>query len=141
MTEKNAKIVAITLLSMRSYSIFELKIKLRKRGFTEEEILPVIENFEQWGYLNDGEERQRRVTSYKRRGYSPLQIEIKLKAAGLERKSPLSSEEEREIIRKLLDKPSWKRKSFQQKVGSLQRRGFTRASIFACLKKGDEFWS
>lgn len=44
---------ALRIISRRPHSEFELKVKLRKKGFDQTDINPIIENFIDKGYLSD----------------------------------------------------------------------------------------
>lgn len=50
---KSALDTALTCLSKRALTYFELKIRLEKKGYSEEEINEAMERVEGWGYIND----------------------------------------------------------------------------------------
>ena len=123
MTAKNAKLVALRLLSIKSRTILELRKKLTLRGFSLQEIDDAIETCRQYGYLNDEEEAARRIERLKRKGYGPYLIAAKLEAQGL--KAPkMSFDDQIGVIRNLITKPAWKKKEKRKLMAALQRRGF-----------------
>ena len=50
---KSALDTALTCLSKRALTHYELKIRLEKKGYSEEEISEAMERVEGWGYIND----------------------------------------------------------------------------------------
>lgn len=130
MTAKNAKLVALRLLSIRSLSVLELRKKLTLRGFSQEEIEEAIDLCRQYGYLNDAEEAQRRIERLKRKGYGPHLISAKLHFQGLQ-SVEISAEAQIEAIRNLINKPAWKKKEKRNLIAGLQRRGFDFECILA----------
>lgn len=50
---KSALDTALTYLSKRALTHDELKIRLEKKGFSDEEISEAMERVEEWGYIND----------------------------------------------------------------------------------------
>lgn len=124
-----AKFAALRLLSFKSRSIKELRKKLTLKGYSPAEIDGAIADCERLGYLNDAEESRRRIEQFKRRGYGPPIIAYKLKEAGLKAPS-ISDEEQQEMIRRLLQKPSWAKKPREKIIAALLRRGFSLAVIY-----------
>jgi SOS response regulatory protein OraA/RecX len=132
MTAKNAKIISLRLLSIKSLTVFELRKKLTLRGFSSVEIDEAVECCKRYGYLNDDEEVQRRTEKMRRRGYGPHLIGAKLQAQGL-KSIPISSKDQIETIRSLIAKPAWKKKERRKLLAALQRRGFDFECILAAV--------
>jgi SOS response regulatory protein OraA/RecX len=133
MREKEVKKIALRLLSIRSYSFLELRKKLNLRGFSEEEVDWVLRECERLGFLNDQEEARRRTERFKKKGYGPALITVKMKRSGL-KGTRLSSEDQIESIRELLKKEAWKKKDLVKKMAALQRRGFDVDCILRAIK-------
>ncbi len=125
--------VALRLLSLKSYSTYELRKKLIRRGFDPQEIEPVLEKYQKLGFLNDSDLAERRVEAYKRRGYGPHRIIGKFKQQGL-KTSSYTPEEQKEIILRLLKTPIYIRKDRNKRIAALQRRGFDLEIIFEIVK-------
>jgi regulatory protein len=121
--------IVLRLLSLKSYSTYELRKKLVQKGFEPEEIEIVLEKFQKLGFLNDQDVAERRSQAYKRRGYGPHRIAGKFKQQGL-KPSSYSSEEQKEMILRLLNSPPFLRKDRDKKIAALQRRGFDLEIIF-----------
>lgn len=125
--------VVLRLLSLKSYSTYELRKKLIRRGFEPQDIEPVLEKFQKMGFLNDQELAERRLEGYKRRGYGPHRVSGKFKQQGL-KSSSYTPEEQKEIIVRLLKSPIYLRKDRNKKIAALQRRGFDLEIIFESVK-------
>jgi SOS response regulatory protein OraA/RecX len=125
--------VALRLLSLKSYSIYELRKKLIRKGFEPEDIEPVLEKYQKLGFLNDKDLSERRIEAYKKRGYGPHWIAGKFKQQGL-KPSFYSPEEQKEIIARLLKTPIYARKDRNKQIAALQRRGFDLDAIFSIIK-------
>lgn len=132
MQNKEVKKTALRLLSIRSYSSYELTKKLSLQGFAEAEVAWAVEECTRLGFLNDEEEAERRRERFKRKGYGPGMIAYKMKSAGL-KEHRLSMEEQKETIRELLKKEAWKKKDRIKKIAALQRRGFDMHCILAVI--------
>lgn len=52
--KKSALDTALTYLSRRALSHYELQTKLEQKGYSEAEIAETLERVEGWGYVNDG---------------------------------------------------------------------------------------
>jgi len=125
--------VVLRLLSLKSYSTYELRKKLIRKGFVPQEIETVLEKFQKLGFLNDQDLAERRGAAYKRRGYGPHRIAGKFKQQGL-KPSSYSPEEQKEIILRLLETPAFLRKDRNKKIAALQRRGFDLEILFDIIK-------
>lgn len=121
--------VVLRLLSLKSYSTYELRKKLIRKGFEPQEVEIVLEKFQKLGFLNDQDLAERRVEAYKRRGYGPHRIAGKFKQQGL-KPSSYCPQEQKEIILRLLNSPAFLRKDRNKKIAALQRRGFDLEIIF-----------
>lgn len=130
MTAKN---VALRLLGIKSRTVLELKKKLTERGFPEEEVEATLRFCHDYGYLNDQEVGERRLKSLKRKGYGPRYIAAKMKMQGL-KAGAVTSEEQKEAILELLQKPTWKKKKQPNLMAALQRRGFDFEVILSALR-------
>jgi len=125
--------VILRLLSLKSYSTYELRKKLIRRGFDPQDIEPVLEKYQRLGFLNDTDLSNRRLEAYKRRGYGPHWIAGKFKQQGL-KPSSYTSEEQKEAILQLLKTPIYARKDRNKQIAALQRRGFDLQIIFDTIK-------
>ncbi len=125
--------VVLRLLSLKSYSTYELRKKLIRRGFEPQDIEPVLEKFQRLGFLNDQDLAERRLEAYKRRGYGPHRVSGKFKQQGLKATS-YTPEEQKEIILRLIKSPIYLRKDRNKKIAALQRRGFDLEVIFETVK-------
>lgn len=134
---KEVKKVALRLLSIRSYSSLELRKKLNLRGFSEEEVDWALLECERLGFLNDEEESKRRTERFRRKGYGPYLIALKLKSCGL-KESKMSAEKQIETIRDLLKKEAWKKKDRMKSMAALQRRGFDMQLILDFFRNSEE---
>ena len=124
--------VVLRLLSLKSYSTYELRKKLIRKGFNSHEIESVLEKVQKKGFLNDQDLSDRRLEAYKKRGYGPHWIGAKLKQQGL-KASSYSPEEQKEAIVRLLKTPIFARKDKNKQIAALQRRGFDLEVIFEVL--------
>jgi len=122
--------IALRYLSLKSYSTYELKKKLLKKGFTSEEIDPVLDKYQRLGFLSDSDLADRRIEAFKKRGYGPHWIAGKLRTQGL-KTAAYSLEEQKTIIQKLLKTPNFARKEKPKQIAALQRRGFDLEAIFS----------
>jgi SOS response regulatory protein OraA/RecX len=127
MFNMKAKITALRLLSIKSRSRLELKKKLLFKGFSSSEADEAVAECERLGFLNDEEEAKRRSSSLRARGYGSRLIALKLKTQGLEAVKEAS--QDRETMRALLQKTSWKKKEKHKCIAALQRRGFDLETI------------
>ena len=130
--------IVLRLLSLKSFSTSELRKKLIKRGFAPDLIEPVLEKYVRLGFLNDQDLSERRVNSYKRRGYGPHYIAGKLKQQGL-KPSAYTPEEQKESIMRLINSPIYGRKTRNQQIAALQRRGFDLRVIFQVVPSDSDF--
>lgn len=82
--ERQARSVAMRLLARREHSRFELAMKLRQRRLDASAVEPVLDEFEQEGWLSD--ERFAEVYGRQRLelGYGPLRILSELQQRGVD---------------------------------------------------------
>jgi SOS response regulatory protein OraA/RecX len=125
--------IALRLLSLKSYSTYELRKKLIRRGFDPQEIELVLAKYQRLGFLNDKDLAERRQEAYKKRGYGPHRVTGKFKQQGL-KPSSYTSDEQKEAILRLLKTPIFLRKDRNKQIAALQRRGFDLEVIFEVIK-------
>ena len=125
--------IVLRLLSLKSFSSFELRKKLLRRGFNTSEIEAVLQKYTSRGYINDRELAERRAELYKKKGYGPLWISGKLKTQGL-RLTSYSWDEQKAIVEKLINTPAFAKKEKNKQIAALQRRGFDLEVIFHVIK-------
>lgn len=75
--------VSIGLLSRREHSILELKHKLMRKSFTEEEIEQVIQRLLDNNLLSEERFTESYINMRKRKGYGPLRIANELRERGI----------------------------------------------------------
>jgi len=126
--------IALRLLSLKSYSTCELRKKLIRRGFDPQEIEPVLEKYQRLGFLNDKDLAERRLETFKRKGYGPHRVAGKFKQQGL-KASSYTSDEQKEAILRLLKTPIFVRKDRNKQIAALQRRGFDLEVIFEVMNR------
>jgi regulatory protein len=128
---------ALRMVARRGYFTEELREKLQKKGYPEEEIADALEKLTALGYLNDEERRRCFIEKKQKRGYGPAAIALQLKAKG-GGEVEMSGEEERAVIVHFLEKrhPTWRASSWEEKrrlFARLQRRGFSTDLIHQIL--------
>jgi len=103
---KDALNTALTYLSRRALTRFQLVQRLEKKGFNEEEIQECLTRLLEWGYLND-QEYARSYCLNKKTSYSKKRISYELKVRGIDRSiieeilaDSYPSEQEKELCRK-----------------------------------------
>lgn len=75
-TTKTARNVAARLLTARQYSVEGITRKLYERGFDDEEIDAVVEEFLELGYLDDLKFARAIVRHYKDKEYGRIKYEL-----------------------------------------------------------------
>ena len=126
---------AADLLARRPHFKRELKTKLLKKGYSEELIEKVLDDFERRGYLDDRDHALLYIEELKRKRLGQYEIVRRLVAKGLNEliakdlTSSISLEnEEREHIRYLLNKRRFDLKDpkgIKKALDFFIRRGFT----------------
>ncbi len=77
MNYKEAALIAVKLLSIRSYSTFELRKKLVQKGVSEDICEIIVDEFLEKKYLNDNEYFAGRIRYYLKQKKSPSYIRDK----------------------------------------------------------------
>ena len=77
--------IALGLLARREHTCLELRHKLQQRGFSREQIAPVLDALIADDYLSDQRFAEVYAASRADKGYGPLRIERELRERGLER--------------------------------------------------------
>ena len=80
---KTALDAALTYLSRRLYTRFEMVQRLGQKGFASDEVEKALERLVEWGYLNDREYALSYCRS-RQSSYSKKRIEAELKHKGIE---------------------------------------------------------
>ncbi len=148
---KTAKKKAFDLLSRRDHSIFEVKHKLKEKGFSEAICMEVVSYLEKIDLLNDHKFiRQWSRFRLDLHGFGPIRLRRELREKGLPTDevdlfvNTLSDEWSPEILAEtvllrrykdlmLLQTPKNRRRAFD----FLQRKGHSKTVIFAVFKKLD----
>jgi regulatory protein len=135
---------AADLLARRPHFRKELEQKLLKKGYSEELIVKVLDDFERRGYLDDKDHASLYVEEMKRKRYGKYEIIRRLIAKGLSESlakqitSTISLEnEERQTIRYLLDKKRFDLKDpsgLKRALDFFARRGFTGSIVREVLR-------
>ena len=125
--------IVLRYLSLKSFSSFELRKKLIRRGFDLGEIETILEKYTSRGFINDRELAERRTELYKKKGYGPLWISGKLKTQGL-RLASYSWDEQKVVIERVLNTSAFAKKDRNKQIAALQRRGFDLEVIFQVIK-------
>jgi len=80
----SAKSVAVRLLSRREHSAFEIRDKLAKRDFADDEITQTIEELIAGGWLSDERFAEAYIRMRQTKGFGPIRIAIELHERGVE---------------------------------------------------------
>ena len=139
--------VAIGLLSRREHSQFELRRKLKNKGFDEEEINVAIEKLQLNNLLSDERFAESYINMRKRRGYGPLRIEQELRQRGINTELADqfldgSSQEWQSIMQKQYSKkygdvPALEFSDRAKRAKYLQSRGFPLDWVFSLTSLDD----
>lgn len=79
----SAKSVAVKLLSRREHSALEIRDKLIKRDFDEDEITRAIAELQQGGWLSDERFAEAYIRMRQQKGYGPIRIAMELNERGV----------------------------------------------------------
>jgi regulatory protein len=111
--------VAVRLLARRDHTRYEIRQKLKRRGFGSDEILAAVAECERLNYIDDERTARVYIGQLVRRGFGFRRIAIELKKKGLQGRriedileQQRAEIDEREIARRVLQK---KMKSFKEK--------------------------
>ena len=75
---------AMDLLARREHSFFELKLKLLKKNFEEDEVVSELHQLIDDNLLSDARFTEAFISSRKEQGKGPLRIESELQARGID---------------------------------------------------------
>jgi len=137
--------IALNYLSYSDRFSKEVSQRLKREGFTKEEIDSTIEKLKNYGYVNDQKTAEEFIRSKISKGWGPERIKIELMRREIPEeeaenlvKSIFSEIDEREIIFKLAEKFLRKRKgeNIKEKLkGFLFRKGFSYDKIIDVIEK------
>ncbi len=139
----SAKSVAVKLLSRREHSAFEIRDKLLKRDFTEEEIAQAISELQQGGWLSDERYAEAYIRMRQQKGFGPIRIAMELHERGVEESIveafiPDSEESwqqilERQYLKKYKNRPVEDYNDKAKRIRFLQYRGFPLDAIYRII--------
>lgn len=145
MAEKTVMDQALKLLSRQAYSATKLSEKLKRSGYSAEEIMDCLKRLEGWGYLNDRNYGINRIEAMKAKLKSRYYVENNLIESGLnqilvkellEENYPESLEYS--IAKKfLLSKNSTNKVKKHPQWMVLARAGFSEETIRKCFPDRD----
>ncbi len=141
---KKLKSYALWLLSRQAMPTARLKEKLIKKEFAIENIKKLIEELENWGYLNDREWAKSFARVQQRKNYAWRLVKQKLKMKGIEESiiseidADASKQDQQGNIRELMMTKYKSRdltdiKEKNKVIAALMRRGFDYQQIDAVL--------
>jgi len=131
---EKAKIHALKLLSKKDYFEKELREKLKKKGFPEEEIEQTILYLKNQKLIDDVKLLKRYKELSIQKGKSPANLRAKLYRKGIT-EVELSYEEELESALYLLENKYRKEKNYKDVVKFLKNRGFSYSVIQEAVNK------
>ncbi len=123
--KKSAKGYALWLLSKRDYFVDEIRDKLYRKGYSQEEIEEAIKYLIEEGYLNDEELKERYKERFLEKGKSSYYIRKKLFSKGFKGEIEISFEDELKSALYLLRFKYKKGKNYKDIVKFLSYRGFS----------------
>ncbi len=137
--------IAFNYLSYSDRFSREVIQRLKRGGFTKEEIDSTIERLKNYGYLNDQKTAEEFIRSKIRKGWGPEKIKVELMRRGIfeEEAENLIKEiflevDEKEMIMKLAEKflGSRRGENIKEKLkGFLFRKGFSYDKIIDVIEK------
>jgi len=80
----SAKSVAVKLLSRREHSALEIRDKLLKRDFEEDEVAQAISELQQGDWLSDERFAEAYIRMRQQKGFGPIRIAIELNERGVD---------------------------------------------------------
>jgi len=140
----SAKSVAVRLLSRREHSAFEIRDKLAKREFDDDEIALAIAELIKGGWLSDERFAEAYIRMRQIKGFGPIRIAIELNERGVEEaivEAYLNARDE--VWRQTLVeqyKKKYKNKAIEdyndkaKRIRFLQYRGFPLDVIYQVVK-------
>jgi len=140
----SAKSVAVKLLSRREHSALEIRDKLLKRDFNEEEITRAIAELQQGGWLSDERFAEAYIRMRQQKGYGPIRIAMELNERGVSENiidEYLHQDDEswQHILQQQYSK-KYRNKAIEdyndkaKRIRFLQYRGFTLDAIYRLFK-------
>lgn len=142
-SNRSAYEAALHLLEYRAQSEYEIRTKLKRRGYEDEDIEKAVEKLYFYHYLNDEELAEEIFVNYRDfLLYGDRYIQGKMKLRGLTCRHHLTEAEEREKAKLALEKKAAAvpdiRDNYRRAAGFLLRRGFSYAAVsFALGNKGE----
>jgi regulatory protein len=140
----SAKSVAVKLLSRREHSALELRDKLLKRDFNEEEITRAIAELQQGGWLSDERFAEVYIRMRQQKGYGPIRIAMELNERGVDEdivgKYLHQDDEswqqilEQQYLKKYRNKPIEDYNDKAKRIRFMQYRGFSLDAIYRMIK-------
>ena len=137
--KKDALSVALHFLKFRPRSVFEIKQKLKTKGFEDKEIEKLISALKKEKLLDDQKFAKMWVRDrnlLKPEGSFLLKMELrKLGISDNDIENALKDQDEEKLARQALESKSrLKQADFAKKAAFLQRRGFKTSIIYQILK-------
>jgi len=139
----SAKSVAVKLLSRREHSAFEIRDKLLKRDFEEEEIAQAISELKQGGWLSDERYTEAYIRMRQQKGFGPIRIAMELSERGVDERiieAYLHSAEdswqqilEQQYLKKYKNRPVEDYSDKAKRIRFLQYRGFSLDAIYRII--------
>ena len=136
----SAKSIAVKLLSRREHSAFEIRDKLVKRDFSDNEIEQTISELQQGGWLSDERFAEAYIRMRQLKGFGPIRISIELNERGVAEAivdACLHADDEswqqtleQQYIKKYKNKPIEDYNDKAKRIRFLQYRGFTLDTIY-----------
>jgi regulatory protein len=139
----SAKSVAVKLLSRREHSALEIRDKLLKRDFEEEEIAQAISELKQGGWLSDERYAEAYIRMRQQKGFGPIRIAMELHERGVDEsivEAFIDNGEEswqqileRQYLKKYKNRPVMDYNDKAKRVRFLQYRGFPLDAIYRII--------
>lgn len=139
----SAKSVAVRLLARREHSAFEIRDKLLKREFAEEEVMRAIAELKQGGWLSDERFAEAYIRMRQVKGFGPVRIAMELNERGVderivERYLHANNADWQQILqqqyqKKYRNKPVADYNDKAKRIRFLQYRGFTLDAIYQVI--------
>ena len=140
----SAKSVAVRLLSRREHSAFEIRNKLLKRDFDEEEVTQTISELQEGGWLSDERFAEAYIRMRQLKGFGPIRISIELNERGVKESivdDYLQAEDEgwqqtleRQYLKKYKNKSIADYNDKAKRIRFLQYRGFALDAIYRIMR-------
>ena len=139
----SAKSVAVKLLSRREHSALEIRDKLQKRDFEEEEVAQAISELQQGGWLSDERYAEAYIRMRQQKGFGPIRIAMELHERGVEENiveafiddSEQSWQQilQRQYLKKYKNRPVKDYNDKAKRIRFLQYRGFPLDAIYRII--------